>query len=41
MSWSSYQFFAEQERDTGFAADCPIDEVLHMLKLTVEGHDAL
>ena len=41
MSWSSYQLFAEQERDTGFAADSPIDEVLHMFKLAVENHDAL
>lgn len=41
MSWSSYQLFAEQERDTGFAADSPTDEVLHMLKLTAQGHDAL
>lgn len=35
------QLFAEKERDAGFAADSPIDEILHMLKLTVEDHDAL
>lgn len=40
-SGSSYQLFAEKERDAGFAADSPINEILHMLKLTVENHDAL
>jgi hypothetical protein len=38
---SSYQLFAEKERDAGFAADSPIDKILHMLKLTIENHNAL
>ena len=38
---SSYQFFAEKERDTGFAADSPVDEILNMIKLAVENQDAL
>lgn len=38
---SSYQLFAEKERDAGLAADGPVDEILHMLKLPVENHDAL